>query len=401
MAWLRVGDTFSTHPLILALIDPAEPFIGSACKGFFLELAALSANALTDYEITQGFINLAGGAAAPELLKRCKRAGLITDLGGRGNARRWKLIDTAPELIHIRLKAEVSWERQQKADTGNPLLRAAAYLRDGDACRYCGVVVQPADNMSPRGKTLDHVHPGQQARTAEDLVVCCRRCNGRRGKDWQDEENRPGFAARWPLRRPPSPLLFVRSTVTWLEKQGHSLPPGSVIAERAPKPDSTPTTSDQEATRPATQAGAAAPGRSTTAPKCQHSATQVDVAAPDASTTGATRPASQAGAAAPAPPADQHPASPGVAAANSTAPECQHPAPAGVAAPESRTDRSPTDRSRTADPGRVGSGRGGAGGSPPTPPARADPPDPPQTQPNAPARRTRRGRRRPRTGGPA
>ena len=396
MAWLRVGDTFSTDPRILALNNPGDPLMGPACRGFFLELATLSANAFTDYVVTEGFINLAGGPAAPVLLKRCVRAGLVRPMGGRGAAKRWRLIDDAPELIHLRLKAEVTWEKQQKADTRNDLYRLTVLLRDGDACRYCGVVVQPYDTKSGRGRTIDHVRSDQTAaRSAEDLVVCCRSCNSKRGRDWQDEDTRGTFAARWPLLPIPSPLIFVRRTVDELEDKGHTIPPGSVVTEKAKDLDHHPTTSGQDATHHANQARVAAPARSTTASDDLHPTSQVGVATPDAGTTsGATRPASQAGAAAPQSTADQHPASQtGVAATadNPSAPECQHPAPAGVAVPESRIDRSVTDRS--------GSGRArdgsvvGSGGSPPTRASPAVPTDRSIT------RRTRRGRRRTTPGG--
>jgi 5-methylcytosine-specific restriction endonuclease McrA len=339
VSWFRVGDTAATDPRRLALNDPKDPLIGITCFGFLVELGVLSASNKTDYVLTRGFLIQAGGPAWEQLLRRCVRVGLIIPLGGRGHDRTWKLIDDAPELFHIRLKDEVAWERQQKSDTRNDRYRTTVFLRDGDSCRYCGVVVQPNDNRSGRGRTLDHVRPGQTARTADDLVVACRSCNGARGKDWQDEDARDGFDARWPLRPIPSPLIFIRSTVIELEDKGHQVPPGSVIAERAKTPTlDTPT-------------------------------------------------------------ADQHPTPVGVAEpTGSSAPECQHPAPAGVAAAESRTDRSPTDRSGTASPGRVGSGSGRVGSPARASPAhRSDPIPPRATAP----RRTRRGRRSRSAGGSA
>lgn len=400
MAWLRVGDTFATDRRVLALNDPAAPLMGPACRGFFLELAALSASGSTDYVITRGHINLAGGPAAQLLLKRCVRAGLIHPLDGRGADRRWKLIDDAPELIHIRLAAAVAWEKQQKADTQNTEFQGVVWLRDGDACRWCGRVVQPNDNFSARGKSIDHLQAGQKASGPHDLVVACKGCNGRRGKEWldarDDEALRADYTARWQLRPPPSPLIFVRSTVDRLADRGLVVPSDAVIVDHAKMADTH--TSGPEVSHPAA-AGVAAPARSTTAPDDQHPTSQVGVAAPGAGTTGATHPPQ--GVAAP-PPAAQHPASrAGVAEPNAdSAPGATHPAPAGVAPPESRTtDRSVTDRSGS---GRVrdGSGRVGSGGSPsPVPPAHpsSSPPAPSSTGP----RRTRRGQRRRRSGDPA
>ena len=320
--------------------------------------------------------------------------------------RRWKLIDTAPELIHIKLAVEIAWEKQQKHDTGDRDLQIPILLRDGEACRWCGIPVQPNDNRSRRGRTFDHLRPGMAAGGPDGMVVACRGCNGKRGKDWNpDVDTADSFAARWEhqLRPPPRQLFFVRSTVTWLESEGHQVPAGSVIAERAPSARDTPSTTQTPG--PAGQhpapAGVAAPARRTTAPGDQHPATQAGVAAPESrsttSTTSATHPATAGVAAHPG--TGQHPAPAGVAATpdSTTAPECQHPATqAGVAAPESRTDPSPTDRSGTAPPGRVGVGPGRVG-SPTPPPAPAHPPDPPQSPATTSTpRRTRRGRRGPR-----
>lgn len=355
MSWFRVGDTAATDPRILALEDPRDPTMGTLCFGFLVKLGTQSANHFTDYVIHPGFLALAGGPAAPKLLKRCIAAGLIIPLGGRGTGRRWKLIDTAPELFHIRLQAEVAWEKHQKADTRNPVLQEPVLLRDGDACRWCGIPVQPSDTRSRRGRHFDHLYPGQSARGPQDLVVACRGCNSARGRDQQEhpEETAEEFAARWAprLRPPPRQLFFVRPTVDWLTESGHTIPAGSVIAERAPVDDGRPTTSSSTTTAPAT-----------------------------------------------------HPVNAGVAKPPQQAPEpaghraltATHTAPAEVAAAESRTDQSATKWSGA---GRVGDGSGlvGSGGSPPT---RAAPDRPPSEPPTATARRrTRRGRRRSSSGG--
>lgn len=385
MSWFRVGDTAATDPRILALEDPRDPLLGTLCFGFLVKLGAQSANHFTDYVIHPGFLTIAGGPAAPKLLKRCIAAGLIVPLGGRGANQRWKLIDTAPELFHIRLQAEVAWEKQQKADTRNPQLQEPVLLRDGDACRWCGIPVQPNDTRSRRGRQFDHLRPGQPARGPQDLVIACRGCNSTRGRDQQEhpDETADEFAARWAPRLHPAPkqLFFVRSTADWLTEAGHTIPAGSVIADRAPAARNTPTPSIPDATHPA-NAGVAASD-------------------PDA-TPGVQHPASQAGVADPAPaPEDAtHPTPVGVAASPSparpaSAPDATHPAAAGVAASESRTDhRSATDRSGA---GRVGVGSGRVGSPPRASPAHPHgPPPAPAPEP----RRTRRGRRRTNPGRP-
>lgn len=384
MSWFRVGDTAATDPRILALEDPRDPLLGTLCFGFLVKLGTQSANHFTDYVIHPGFLTIAGGPAAPKLLKRCIAAGLITSLGGRGANQRWKLIDTAPELFHIRLKDEVAWEKQQKADTRNPALKAPVLLRDGDACRWCGIPVQPMDTMSRRGRSFDHLRPGQPARGREDLVVACKGCNGDRGKDRleHDDETADEYAARWAPRLRPAPrqLFFVRSTADWLTSQGHTIPTGSVIADRAAPARNTPTPSEPVATHPA-NAGVAATDPEP-APGVLHPASQAGVANPGAG--GATHPA-PAGVAAP-PTHDRSPVD------GQDAPAATHPASqARVAAAESRHDhRSATNRSGS---GRVGLGSGlvGSGGSPPP---RASPAHERSSPSTTEPRRTRRGRRR-------
>jgi hypothetical protein len=224
-------------------------------------------------------------------------------------------------------------------------------MRDGDACRWCGIPVQPMDTRSRRGRQFDHLRPGQPARGPEDMVVACKGCNGERGRDQQEhpDETADEFAARWAprLRPPPRQLFFVRSTADWLTESGHTIPAGSVIADRAPAARNTPAPSaPEEATHPA-NAGVATP-----------------------------------------PPA----------AAGETAPAGTHPAPAGVAPAESRDHRSATNRSGAGRAG-IGSGLVGSGALPPTRASPTHPPDP-QARPAPSPRRTRRGRRS-RSGGSA
>lgn len=395
MPWLRLGDTFHTDPLILALIDPKDPMMGPACKGFFVDVATLSAQNKTDYVITPGFVHEAGGPVADLLLRRCIRAGLIIPLGGRGTDRRWKIIDTRHDLVHIRTRAEIDWEKQQKADTHRKAFQLVVFARDGDACRWCGVPVQPNDHRSRRAREIDHLRPGLPADGPDDLVVACKSCNSKRGADWDPIGETPDqFSARWAdrLRPVPTPLLFVRSTVNFLEDNGVHVPDDSVIIEKAPKVGDTvdtPPTSGQDPAHPA-PAGVAPPARRTTAPR-QHPATQAGVAA-TAPAPRTTRSRTQPDAAAPpSKTAHQHPTPPvGVADASTTAPEdTQHPAAtAGVAGPESRDHPSTTDRSRAGRPGRVGSGRSA--------PSRDHPPSGPSLPAAPQPRKTRRGRRRPR-----
>ena len=387
MSWLRIGDTATIHPRVLDLHDPADPLVGPAAWGFLLHIATLCA-ARGTYDVAPGFITQAGGPAAPQLLKLCVRAGLLVHAGGAGRNRRYRLTDEDDDLLHIRTKAEKDWEAQQRADNGNLQLTVPVLLRDGDACRYCRRVCQPNDNRSTagRGRTFDHLRPGQAARTPDELVVACRGCNGARGQAWQAGATQAELAERFPLLPPPSRLIFVQSTALKLEEQGYAIPAGSVVLAKA-EHASRAQRAGGDPPHPASQAGVAN-GSRTTPSDDQHPASQAGVATPDGP-DGRAHPGSQPGVAPPSPPGRAHPASQtGVAPPTG---------PAGPHRPDRpEPDRPVIDRSGTAEPGRVGSGSGS--GRVAGPPSRL-PPDPPAQASPPTAPRSRRGRRRSRPGG--
>lgn len=65
----------------------------------------------------------------------------------------------------------------------DPKLARLLRERDGDNCRYCGKIVNWSDRKGPNGGTYDHITPitsgGKEI--MENLVVCCRSCNSRKG----------------------------------------------------------------------------------------------------------------------------------------------------------------------------------------------------------------------------
>jgi 5-methylcytosine-specific restriction endonuclease McrA len=93
-----------------------------------------------------------------------------------------------------------------------PELCTFVKTRDRSLCRYCGVRVNWADKRGAAGATYDHVDPDGD-NTRENLVVACRRCNGRK-KDRTPEQAgmpllRPGTASSEaaPDATPPAPDL--------------------------------------------------------------------------------------------------------------------------------------------------------------------------------------------------
>jgi 5-methylcytosine-specific restriction endonuclease McrA len=55
--------------------------------------------------------------------------------------------------------------------------------RDGDRCWYCGCSFDPRPDAGSRTLTIDHVEPvaGGGGSTLDNLRLCCRTCNQRKG----------------------------------------------------------------------------------------------------------------------------------------------------------------------------------------------------------------------------
>jgi len=180
--------------------------------------ATHSAGQGTDYVVSDGTVAAMARSSDWRLLARlAARAGywqrLADDTG-------WLLVDDAEHLFHIRLKAEVQWERDRKSDVANPKWTVPVRLRDGDGCRYCGNIVNWLDRHA-RGGTYDHRIPGQRAETIDDLVVACRTCNSRRA----DNPN------ALPLLPPPRVPYYGAESVAFLAKAGVTV---AMSTERPP-----------------------------------------------------------------------------------------------------------------------------------------------------------------------
>ncbi|MEU4386784.1 hypothetical protein [Promicromonospora sp. NPDC023805] len=155
--------------------------------GWLMRSAFQSAAHLTDYVIDAGTAYMLGGTRTEELVRLCVAAGLLTETTTGNGIRAWTLIQD-PEFIHIRLRQEIEWERQQRNDTRDPALTVPVKRRDGDNCRYCGVLVMYRGKKSNRTATMDHLRPGEPG-TVDTLVVTCLGCNSGRKNNvelWDD-----------------------------------------------------------------------------------------------------------------------------------------------------------------------------------------------------------------------
>lgn len=96
-----------------------------------------------------------------------------------------------PSVIRLVQYVKVPYRRRAA------LSRRAVFLRDGHECQYCGTRAENIDHVLPRSRGGGH--------TWENVVACCRRCNGAK-------ENRTPQEAGMRLRSRPAPP----SDHTWI-----------------------------------------------------------------------------------------------------------------------------------------------------------------------------------------
>jgi len=209
---MRTGDSAATYPAVMATagLHTADERTVNEVFGFLTRCAIQSAAHKTDYIVDVGTAAMIGGASWRELVGQCVAVGVLeVVLAGRT----WRIVQD-PEFIHIKLRQEVEWERQQRSDTRDIRLLVPVRLRDGDQCRWCGVLVQWRGKKTNRYGTLDHLHPGQPG-TVATLVVACQRCNGGRGANpeaWDDTHT---------LREPPVRPVYGQWTAELLTNNGY------------------------------------------------------------------------------------------------------------------------------------------------------------------------------------
>jgi hypothetical protein len=176
-----------------------------------------------------------------EVLKFALRSGLLSKIKTDDGLVAYKLLDD-PNLVHIRTKAELEWSAQQRNDTRDTRLSVPIRKRDGDACRYCAVIVHWTGRTSSRKGTLDHLRPGEPG-TVETMVVACLACNS----EQRDAEG----AEREQLNPPPRAPFYSEYTARWLSKNGHPTLP---TPRPGDQPDHAPeTTTTQPVQRPGNQ----------------------------------------------------------------------------------------------------------------------------------------------------
>lgn len=219
MSWLRTGDTAAFYPpLMLTITLPgSDERTVNEVMGFIVRCMAQAASQRSDYLIDMGTVGAIGQSRTAELLKICKKVKLLKAVK-RDGLDYIQVIDD-PNFLHVRLRAEQDAENQRKRDNGNPSLTAPVRLRDGDFCRWCGVVTYwgTPDQKSGRAGTYDHLVPVSAIKdgvvpkaTVSTMVVACRSCNSSRQND------RDGWTRE--LLDPPNPPYFSRPTADFIAK---------------------------------------------------------------------------------------------------------------------------------------------------------------------------------------
>lgn len=221
MSWLKQSDVSANHPLILRVLEVnwVDDRLLNESYGWINRCATQSAAFDKDYIVEVGTARmLAGLSRYDELLKTALYCGIFEEkeVEEKGSKRPvLKLVEEA-DLFHMILKSEKEREKNRQADNRKPERSGPVRKRDGDECRWCGVIVRfgngaGGDQKSARVGTIDHLDPrdldDDEPTPFERLVVACKQCNSSR-KD----------GATWdrPLRPVPENPYYSKSTAEWL-----------------------------------------------------------------------------------------------------------------------------------------------------------------------------------------
>jgi hypothetical protein len=139
------------------------------------------------------------------------------------------------------------WARNKALRRDRGLCKAIQE-RDANLCRYCGIRVNWTDRKGAGGGTYDHVDP-DGLNTLDNVVVACRRCNGRK-KDRTPEQ--AGMR-----------LLSAAELRTILRTSSSSPDPTPVRPESDRRPDSLAHAPEAGTNQTATESG---PGRTAPPP---------------------------------------------------------------------------------------------------------------------------------------
>lgn len=224
MSWLKNGDETAMHEIVLAPLEweDAEEYTVNELFGCMARCASYVAGAKGDYIIRLRVLKLVGGSRWKALEGQAIRAGYLTRVELEDGSPAYQLVKETG-LFHMISAAERERNNQHRNDTRNPKLTMPIRLRDGDQCRWCGLVVYwGGDKKSARAGTYDHLQGRAEPGTVETMVVACKACNESR------QDDREG----WTKQLLPAPIdpFYSEGTAKQLNKHGYT-----VTASDAPR----------------------------------------------------------------------------------------------------------------------------------------------------------------------
>lgn len=206
MPWMKWSDTSSDHPSFARLYNLPywTPGLRRELTGFIFHCASHSAQYMTDYYIEEGVVKREGGLEPDtaqvfeqnweRLADAALKVGFFTGVYKNSEGQvAYKLIDDTENFVHLIRKDEAEWNKGRDKDLNDPILKGKVRVRDGDQCRWCGLVVSFDARNGGRAGTYDHVNSMVVADgDPRKMVVSCRGCNLAKGngKSW-DKKLRP------------------------------------------------------------------------------------------------------------------------------------------------------------------------------------------------------------------
>lgn len=267
---MKWSDTSSDHPSFARLYNLAywTPSLRRELTGFLFHCANHSAQHYTDYFIEEGVVKREGGLEPdPEkvfeqnwerLADAALKVGFFTGVYKNEEGQvAYKLIEDPNDFVHLIKEKEAEWNKGRANDLNDSMLKGKVRVRDGDQCRWCGVVVTYEARNGGHAGTYDHITSMVVANgDPSKMVVSCRSCNLAKGngKSWDK-----------PLRPAPVNPYYSEATVEQLKKWGFHVNPTTppiFDEEVEPASSSTPSVEPEPLAPQVESEGATAPSSS-------------------------------------------------------------------------------------------------------------------------------------------
>lgn len=227
---MKWSDTSSDHPSFARLYNLPywTPALRRELTGFLFHCANHSAQHYTDYFIEEGVVKREGGLEPdPEkvfeqnwerLADAALKVGFFTGVYKNEDGQvAYKLIEDPNDFVHLIKEKEAEWNKGRANDLNDSILKGKVRVRDGDQCRWCGIVVTYEARNGGHAGTYDHITSMVVANgDPSKMVVSCRSCNLAKGngKSWDK-----------PLRPVPANPYYSEATVEQLKKWGFHVNP--------------------------------------------------------------------------------------------------------------------------------------------------------------------------------